>query len=108
MPICLHCRKEVAPEDVAIPSDGKGHALDVNRCPECKAPGLYRGRTGLGSVVYGIGSWANSWMDSIDYALFTPAELRLIANDLEEQERNGGLRYPDGSGSGKAGRKEAK
>jgi len=58
-------------------------------------------------VTYGVGGWAGHWDDSIDFAQFTPTELRLIADDLEVQERAGQLRFPDGSGSGKAGRKEA-
>lgn len=101
MPICLHCKATVTDAQVVLPKQG------INRCPECNEPGLYRGRVGLGFVVYGIGIWARSWEDSIDFDLFTPTELRLIADDLEEQERTGQLHYPDGSGRGKAGREEA-
>ena len=85
MPICLHCKATVTDDHLRLSSPGE----DITRCPECNQPGLYRGQVDHDFVVYGTAIWGCTWETALYYTQFTPTELRLIADDLEEQERTG-------------------
>jgi ribosomal protein L37AE/L43A len=97
---CIHCGARLTRKDAQVDA----RFGDTPPCPSCGKPGVYRARTSLGSVVYCQGVCGGGAHNLLHFDVWTPDELRSIADDLEEQQCLGELYYPDGSGSGKAGR----
>jgi len=105
--VCIHCQGEIASEHAQY--QRVEHWEDpYPYCPHCGKVGAYRVRTALGAIVYCHGSWAGGVYNSFPSDRWTPDELEAIAKDLREQQAAGTLHYPDGSGDGQAGRKQAR
>ena len=103
---CVFCKNSLAPEHARY------HHVDVGedpwpRCPHCGRLGVFRTRTAIGAIVYCQALLAGELVyESLFFDKWTPEELEAIARDLREQQAAGNLHYVDGSGSGKAGRRE--
>lgn len=91
---CIHCEHEMSGE---VPDHR-------HPCPGCGKPILVRGRTALGQFMYFQGSFAGGVDRPIAPSDWTADELETIAKDIRIREANGDLKFPDGSGSDKAGR----
>jgi len=92
--VCVHCGHEMVGE---IPNH-------TGFCPECSKPILLRGRARLGGFVYCQGVVGKSAWHPLFPSDWSADELEAIARDIRLREATGELKYPDGSGPGKAGR----
>ena len=99
--ICIFCQHEV-------PKEAAQGEEDTLKCPHCGKPAVYRVYAPNSGECYAQGiTPGGGYMNThLAHYQWTPDELEAIAKDLRVQEAAGGLFYNDGSGSGKAGRKE--